>query len=529
MVVLDRVRAVACRWLLACGVLVLSACASLAPDPLASPPKAGESVVMLSMTGNTAEVTAVDRITVRRSDSPTGQAAAATFQMLPVAYGVSRDTSLFIAVLPEGEYEVQQIFSDRTSRSLLLSDTMRKMLGRFAVHGGKPVDLGRLVLTPVNTQVMLGRSKLVTSNSDLVRRIAPKHTAFIDGQAVRGWMAEPSRDDDVERYALMRPVGASVPIEIGEGRVAAASRLGSVLIRQGNGRWSSVHSAGLESLLDAAPGKSPDTTLVAVGEMNTMLRLRPGADRLEPIDPGNLPPGVLIFVDGSDQHGWYVFHQIGSTVKLLRSDKLDAGDWKLLRTESVAPEFWSGANLLWMWRRTGGLAYASSEGSIHLLDYASSQWTNVASPNRNRLVNLAASPNGSLGALTSPGGGLAGVFAGSYVSRDEGRTWTEVKGEFKVKVSPPLLTPSGTMLLPGGVFSTPELHASTDSGKTWQRRSDYSLDRSLQIMPSGLLLAIDRGQTGLFSIRSSSNEGTSWQLEYSNFDSTAYEARNKGK
>jgi photosystem II stability/assembly factor-like uncharacterized protein len=138
-------------------------------------------------------------------------------------------------------------------------------------------------------------------------------------------------------------------------------------------------------------------------------------------------------------------------------------------------------------------------------------------------------PTGSIGILTSPGGGFGGIFSGLYLTRDEGRSWQEVKTEFSVKIAAPRETAKGTLLLPGGVFSNPELHASRDGGKTWQKASDFSLDRTLHAMPSGAMLAVDLGQSGLFAVRHSGDEGATWSNEYSNFDRAAYEADQRNK
>jgi hypothetical protein len=193
----------------------------------------------------------------------------------------------------------------------------------------------------------------------------------------------------------------------------------------------------------------------------------------------------------------------------------------------VAFDFWSGANQAWFWRRSGGLAYAVSAGGLHFLDYASGRWSTAKAPNDSRLLGVAPNPTGSLGILTSPGGGFGGVFASLYLSNDAALTWQEIKSDFKVKVSPPLQTKAGTLLLPGGVFGDQELHASTDAGRTWSRRGEFKLDRRLIPLPSGQLLAVDMGQFGLFAIRHSGDEGATWRVEYSNFDQAAFDAKAK--
>ena len=137
-------------------------------------------------------------------------------------------------------------------------------------------------------------------------------------------------------------------------------------------------------------------------------------------------------------------------------------------------------------------------------------------------------PDGSLGILTSPGGGFGGVFASLYLTTDFGITWSEVKSDFSVSVSPPFRTQRGTLLVPGGVFGKREMHASTDGGKTWVPRGEYPLDRRLVITTQGLI-GIDGGGLGLFGIWHSDDEGATWKSEYTNFDRTAYEQQRDKK
>jgi len=506
-------------------VLVVAGCANVttAPDPLKDPPKAGESVVAVTVTDNTSRAGAFTFMNVQRVVA--GESRPETYVLRLVAPGLSRDTALFIAVLPAGEYEFAS-FSTGT-QILNLTPGGRQLLGRFTARDGKPVDLGRLVATPVNTSVLVGRSARVTSNVALMRRFAPEQARLFEGEVLPGWNGPRAPEDRVEEYALGRPVGADNPVEAADGRIVAASRIGSVLVRSPQGRWGALRSEGLESILYAAPADLPDARILAAGEFNTLLRQPPGVPRLVAIDTGDLPPGNLLYVGGSDALGWYVAHQRGTEISIFRSAKLDAGQWQAIRKENAEASIWSGPNRFWIWSAPRGLGYALSEGVIRFLDFGSGAWTERKAPNNHRLNGIAPNPDGTLGILTSPGGGFGGIFAGLYLSKDEGATWQEVPTEFKVKMVPPQRNRSGTMFMAGGVFSNPELHASRDEGKTWHKVSDFKLDRRLVILPSGSMLAVDRGSFGLFSIQYSANEGASWQTEYTNFDRAAYDARQK--
>ena len=515
--------------------ILLAACATVtqAPDPTKTAPAAEDGIVVVSVTGNTAQVNQFDQISVRRLPAPGAPETSVreSHVLQQVSVGLARDTALFVGIVPQGEYELERFVDVDTRKVLNLGDGGRQLLGNFGVKPGALVDLGRLIVTPVNTRVIVGRSSLVTSNAELVKRFAPEHAKFYSREVVSGWTRGRGAEDRVEEYALTRPAGADAVTELASGEVAAASRLGTVLLRDKQGRWRRLHSGRLESVLWVKPVDLPNAALVAVGEFNTFLRLDRASGRLVPIEPGNLPSGNLLFFDGNAQAGWFIAQQNGTDVTLYRSAALENGDWRPVGKESVAVSIWSGANSFWAWSTAQGFAYAVSGGYIRYYDYGSGQWTERRAPKENRLISVVPHPGGALGILTSPGGGFGGIFATLYLSRDGGASWEEINSPFNVKMYAPRLTPQGTLLVAGGAFSKPELQASKDGGKTWTQITDkFNLAEQIVVLPSQGLLAIDNGtQFGLAGIRHSADGGATWRLEYSNFDRAAYDAERKRK
>jgi hypothetical protein len=517
-------------FVIASAAAVLAGCVTtnFAPDPTRVAPKANDTVVVVSVTGNTAQVSAADSITVQRVDDAMPKGVFENHVLSQVAPGLSRDTALFVGTLPAGTYRVSQFGHTATRQFLSITKPMSERIGTFAVSAGQGVDLGRLVVTPVNSNVVVGRSTRARSNMDLLRQAAPQYLSFFpDGKAAPGWLTGRNDTDRVEEYALATPVGADNPVLMSDGSIVMGSRLGSALVRNPEGRWRVLRSDGLESLLSVKPADLPDTFLVAVGEFRTMLRLPKGGTRFEAANPGNLPQGNLLFVTGNAKDGWVVAAQNGKAVNLYRSANFDNGDWKLLRTEDVGVNFWTGTNRFWIWDTPQGLGYAVTEGRIHFLNLAAGTWTDSKSPKASRLIAIAQDVPGQLGALTSPGGGFGGVFAGMYTSADNGLNWKEIKGEFTVKVSPPRQMPNGDLLLPGGVFSKQELHGSKDGGTSWAPRSEFALDQQLVVLPNGQLLAVSGGRFGIFNVRHSSDGGATWRTEYTNFDRQVYDAQQK--
>lgn len=510
------------------GALLLTGCATVttAPDPLERRPEPDQSVVVLSLTGNTSQVGAASSISVRRFDLAHPDRDE-THVLRQVAPGMARDTALYIGTLPRGEYEIRSFDYAASQRFLALNELTRRRIGRFSVDAGRPVDLGRLITTPMNTEVLVGRSLRQSDNLQLIHRFAEAYRPFFDRPDVAlGWNTGRDPADRVEEYALAVPVGADHPVELADGRVVMAARMGTAWVRQTDGQWEAVRGEGLESLLCVRAGDAPERALVGVGEFGTLVRQAEGSKRFERVAPGTLPPGNLLFVAGDSRHGWFLVHQAGSRLQILRSSRFENGDWSPVREITLSRSLWSGAEQFWVWTTPEGFAYATGDGGLQRYELASGRWTTGAPvPRQHRILAIAEDGGGHIGLLTSPGAGFAGAFAGQFLSSDAGQSWRELETAFKIKVTPPRRASNGDLLTLGGVFSNPEMQASADHGVTWTKRGDFLLDQQLHILPSGLMLATSQGGHGLFVVRASKDQGRSWRIEFSNFDRRAYEAQ----
>lgn len=506
---------------------------TMVSDPLKVGPSSELKPVALSVTANTSEIRGFDYITVVRISELQAKGepdVTQNFILKQVVPGMARDTSLFIGALPPGEYYFASL-SDSKSNKILRIPGGSKLLEHFVVSAAKPVDLGRLIVTPLNTHVVYGRSKKVRSNTGLMQRFSPQHAALFAGEVDTGWKIDPagSAGDAVEAYAMGKPVGADCITELADGTVLAASRLGTIMRRSSAGRWGAFHSDGLESLLCVIASDLPDTELIAVGEFNTLLRKPRNANKLVAIDTGDLPPGNLLRIYGNAQNGWVVAQQRDSEITLYHSAQLEAGSWTALRKESVARNFWSGGSAFWMWKTPAGFGYVTSDGPFRFYDASARTWTEAPIPNKARIVNISENPNGELGLLTSPGGGFAGIFASAWYSKDQAKTWTALELPYKIKAYPVQFTTDGAMLAAGGVMSTQELQISRDDGRTWAHHAGYELDRRFVVLKNGDMIDVNGGAYGLFSIRGSKDGGKTWNYEYSNFDKTAYDMKAAAK
>lgn len=484
--------------------------------------------VVLSISTNTAQISGFNNIGIHRILPPNhneGMFATVNFTVDRAAPGMARDTSVFIASLPPGEYN----FSEFRAQGKVLKVGEKNMLGKFTVTAGKPVDLGRLILTPVNDKVIIGRVARSASNVDILRSSVPQKAALFTGELATGWNDPISADaQSLERHALARPVGADCATERADGTVFAASRLGTMLIRSPIGRWRGVHAPGLESLLCVLPVDLPDTEVIAVGELGTFVRKPRGQDVLVPINPGNLPRGNLSGIQGSPAAGWFVKHQLGNDVTLFRSPTLEAGTWTaVLKTEANINDRYRRESMF-LWQTPYGMGYAGAQGPIKSFDQATGQWSDIALPaTYHRVLNVFAATNGELSIQAGTGNPIWALIEAAFVSRDRGLSWKAIPSPTKPYAPWLQILHDGTLMMIN--TSTAILHTSKDDGVTWAVAGKLRNGGITLPLRSGALLNIGTGQYGWFTVDSSLDNGNDWTPEYSTFNIKAYDAERKDK
>jgi hypothetical protein len=490
------------------ALMLLSVAAGAAAAPVAVP-TAGQGVVAVSVTANSTHLPALQQLSVRRADGAPGP----SYRLERAARGAGRDTALFAGALPVGTYVFAGAFDAGGAQALSLADNAINALGRFTVKPRQATDLGRIVVTAMNEKTLFGRSTRVTSNLALLRRYGGRQARMFGPAVAGGWAAPHDAADNVEQYAQVRPVGASCVSALPDGRAFAASRLGSVLQRSARGHWRAVHGSALEALNCVLPVELPGTSLIAVGELGTLLRLAPGGDSLLPVDAGDLPPGDLLYVAGNARAGWYVLHRLGARLSIYHSRTLDAGHWMALHATDMAGDGADGTQGLWMWRSDTGMVYASAQGTIVELDFASGVCLTRMAPAR--LADFAADGPGAFGVLAAGDGAAA-------MSGDGALTWQALQGPPSAMRSAPRRAAGGALLVAAAQQDGNGLYASKGRA-SWQHLGDFSPESSLTIVPGGPLLELHLGRTGLFYIRASADGGLSWRTEYSNFDRQAAE------
>lgn len=505
-------------------LLVLSGCVTVqeARDPLqGSGQTQTEGTVFVSITVNTSEVAAFSTIFLTRNQDD-NSINDKSYRLTNISDNSSRDTALFVGNLPEGDYRFKQLMASNL-KFLDINDAQNEVIGSFRVEPGKVTDLGRLVLTAVNFQVIVGRSKLIPDNLQLTSKLAPRYTdIFSKPAAVQTWNSERHKNDIAEEYASIYPVGAGGLTELASGEIIGGTRMGIVLKRNLDKRWRIFSRTGnLNAVLYTAEYTRGDNAAVIVGDLGTLMRIDKSGKAID-IDPGDLPLGTNFFIDHAPGYSrWFIAVQTKKEAVLYQSAKLEKGTWTRVRSDSIEPSAWSGGRGVWFWRGKGLLGFASTEkGKIECYDYVAKKWLSTTVPDNRRLIGLAGGPGRDVGVITGLSGGFAGAFAKTHYAAECGGAWVETDSPYNVKASPPIPLPSGDIIEGGGVFGDKGLYRSSDRGRTWKKiTSDVTVfSERLWVMPKAGLFAISVGANGVESIDHSADGGETWKLELSNLN-----------
>lgn len=494
--------------------LALGGCVTTrVPQPLASGVQAGGTAVTVSISANTDQVGGLSQITLDRRDS--GGALSGlilqSYVLTQVAKDMARDTTLFIGTLPPGTYYFSKLADGRNANHYI---RLGGGLGAFTVEEGKPVDLGRLIVTPLfDERVLVGRSLRIRNNRALIERYSPEYLKLFALDATISWSAPRNDTDRAEEFAMARPTSAQCVTELADGSVAAATRMGTVLWRSPHGKWRKLPSDQIESLNCVQSVRMPNADLLAFGEFGTLLRHAPGQGKLETVDTGNLPYGNLIALAGNVEAGWYIAVQRNNEVTIYHSARLERGDWSKVRSERMRSSIFNPDSWFWMRDIGTGFAYTTPQGTLQVYDYASGQWTQRATP-KGRLVDVRISGSGMWSATAGGSGPFAYGGKKSFVSLDQGRSWQQVQVSIAASHIPLVQRADGAWLrFDGSILGKTSLQASTDTGKTWTALSGELNSRELTPLQSGAILGQIWDRSGPARFEISTDGGMSWTAE----------------
>jgi hypothetical protein len=487
-----------------------------ARPPSLRAPSQNEGTLVLTIVTNDARATMPDIVTV--------SSELANYQLRPVSDGWARNRGVYVGVLPAGRYWIKRFDDRRAFRWLELTIAQQELLGKFDVFAGDVADLGQIVITPQNSLYAVGRSEPLATNASTLAAFAPQSAAQLQAATWRSaWVDPRAASDNFAQYAATHPVGAIAVIELASGAVIAPTALGTLLLRQTNNQWSALRAPSTNVLLWAASFDPTERSIVAVGEASTIVKFAADGSA-QPLPVGDLPPGNLIFIAGSDRNGWFVGHEMRGLVRVLRSDSLLQPKWQEIAQAERTFSVWSGSREVWLWPTRHGFMFADG-ARLRAYDYQSRAWAERETPGKNAIITVMPGADDAFGVVTSPGGGFGGITASSWISRDLGASWTRVSPPYKVKVSAPLVISSSELLQVGGVFGDAGLQGSTDGGQSWSKyTSELPANASLVMTKSSGLFALRR--IGVHDIvQHSSDDGRTWTTEFSSLDRRVLEAQ----
>jgi hypothetical protein len=487
-------------------------CLIAQPLAMAAAAQADRNAIAISITSNTSQIDTFDRLRLQRVGS------SQNIELKKNEKLISRGTSLFTGTLPAGEYKLSMLADTKTHLNLQLTEK-NGFIGKFRVNGGGPVDLGRLIVTPINLQVLTGRSGRVTNNLPLIKAYAPEQVALFEKQAAGGWADPRHPDDKVEEYAISKP-GDLECVSEKDGLVLAGGRMGILMQRQPNGLWRGLSGAGIAALNCASAVKLPNAELLVTGELGTLLRLARGENKLQPVSTGDLPFGNLVRVAGNATNGWYIANQRGDSVTLYYSPTIENGKWTEVRKEPVERLPGRQGYRFWIWPTGNGLAYTTGRDAIQSLDFTTRQWSTLALPPKQKFSSLAISPTGMI---------AIGSGGKQHVSYDAGKNWEPLKVALPKGFSeggPVQQMADGSLAMMGvNNQGKSALYRSTDKGQSWQPMQQFEVPYQVKVLKSVPFLKMSESGFGFLTL-GTSTDGAKWISEYSSYD-RAYDERDK--
>ena len=450
-----------------------------------------------------------------------------TCTLKAVTADASVSTTYFAMRLPAGDYRFFRFGTYSIPRDFAASAAEvvgGDKLGTFRIVAGRRSDLGRIVvhaprskqsLNPDKILFELGRSSLAVTNAD--RRPFGAAQALLDlPESAQPWLQPRAGADAVETYAVAHPIGFGSPSQISPDVLAFPAGIGGIWLKRGSA-WNRISTDTGHVVVDVMPARDAGAPAVAVGELGLLASID-STGKMAPIDPGDLPFGRNIFLEGNAKTGWYLVQSVGLDIAIYHSMQLAAGRWTRVASERGSWKAMDDYQSFWIWRDASGFTYAVSGGQIHSLDLASGQWTVRSAPGQ--IVDISSGSGGLavrvFGKANAAGSATASLVAGvrgkTFTSTDRGIAWVPWRTPRKLLQRAPLLGPAGLQLQLQSALTkaSAELLLSSDSGASWSEVPG-ALHKSVRALeaPNGSLFLV-----GQYEILSSEDQGRTWRVEH---------------
>lgn len=497
--------------------LILAACSSVIERPGADAPlpTGTDGTVVVAVTANTGEIPRFDTLVFApiSSDGP-------RYQLIQATVDAGRDTALFVGTLPAGQYRIQQlIYHYDHGVKTLEPRTSETYPGVVDIAAGHSNDLGRIVVTAVGEHVWIGRSRRDSDCTALLHRLLPKNADALVALRRPGWRDPQPAGDGAEQHALSHPVGVQSMVELTDGSVVAASRVGTLLLRDRNGRWTRLDTGRLETLRWISRNPESEHQIVVAGELDTLLAS--GRDgRLRVVDTDALPAGDLVFVTPMPDLSWVVVLENRDHYFFYRTEGLDRPIWIKIGEQVRLVDAWNEHGRIWAWRTEQGFAYASSAGDLHDYEAAGGTWRATQLPDGGIITAVSTGFGGFVSVVSAASTELADLFSTVWVSTDFGHGWNRIATPFHLRPSPLERLPDGQLLAYGGSYGHYSVQASADGGQRWTLRSDeLQPEDRLRATPTAGVFRISSPLSAVTDILHST-EGAQWTPEWSSQDNS---------
>ncbi|WP_162932328.1 hypothetical protein [Solimonas sp. K1W22B-7] len=490
-------------------LMLLAGCATPASRVGERPMSADEGIVRVSLAANTGQVASWSSIEVTQvDDSGAAVSSGRKFALVrvggPYTRGAVMGAVRLSGILPEGGYKVSRLVDDRTSQFVDLKGGADR-LGTFRVRAGQTSDLGTLLVVIQFKAVAIARIDEATTGN-------PAQVAAA-GTASGAWDRPDPKSADILAYALQHAAGIFDVCELQNGQVVAASRMGTVLVRESARTWKRKRVAGIEDVYAIAtyPGAVDAAKFVVGGESNLLAIV--GNNEVRRIN-APLPAGSIVSLHHNPAgSAWVLLLQDEELMlRAYSAPGLESGVWKELysvKLESPYPKV-----------QRPRLSVVKHPGSITI---------GIEDLKQDVVVNInfetgAVRPiavDRIAGVLAPTAGGIlsAGVRGWNFkqiYSFDEGLNWMSLPENMTSYL--PTVFPSKSVEIfrdaqsavnyVSGDAPVGKIKISLDGGATWTESSRVPQGK-WYVVPGGTIF-VSPSDAMLTSISESSNNGLSW-------------------
>jgi photosystem II stability/assembly factor-like uncharacterized protein len=420
-----------------------------------------------------------------------------SFNLSQAHLATTRSTQIFSAQLPEGTYRLETLIVAGGKRYYTLtykSWVPLDKLGIFKVVPRHITNLGTIIYQPIDGN----RYQLIHANIDaelheMIANNYPVINKIAAGKKMIGWDNESILENtfiapsdylnNLESrvtqknilnksaalsFAKANSAGFNNPRQISSGEIFAGSKLGQVLVKERDGKWTQLDTGFTREITAVLP--IDKKTIFAGGEDGVLLLTNDGGRSWKRVETP-LKTSILFLEQVNGR--FFIGSRLWSDYLGDRTDLFyETGDilsnnWKAI--EAIKPisgfiSYPAFASCI-----ANNKLYLFIPGSIiYVFDLTTNSWNMIKTPFGYRSIN--SFKNGFFYAQ--------GRYNTAYVSHDFGNTWISIdlpSGRFGAVNNPVFINnQNGFVLIFKPVTNNVTLKKTQDGGKSWEEVSDFN-------------------------------------------------------